>query len=62
MKVYKQAMVYGHVIVRLRDGDVDLFCRECHRWYTVTVTAEKTAELVEIDSPIPEAASDSENP
>jgi uncharacterized metal-binding protein YceD (DUF177 family) len=62
MKVYKQQMVYGHMVAILRSGEVKLFCRECHRWYTVTVTEETTAVLQEIDSPVQEEASDSENP
>jgi hypothetical protein len=62
MKVYKQHQVYGHMVATLRSGEVKLFCRECHRWYTVTVTEETTAILEEIGSPESEAASDSENP
>jgi hypothetical protein len=62
IKVYKQRLKYGHVIVTLKDGEVKLFCRECHRWYVVTVTADTTAELREIVSPIPEDASDTEIP
>lgn len=62
MKVYKQQQVYGQMIVTLRSGEVKLFCRECHRWYTVTVTEETTAILEEIDSPMTEEASDNENP
>jgi len=62
MKVYKQQQVYGHMLVTLRSGEVKLFCRECHRWYTVTVTEEATAILEEISSPAPEEASDNENP
>lgn len=62
MKVYKQQMVYGHMVVTLRDGEAKLFCRECHRWYVVMVRPDDIAVLQEIPSPIPEEASDSENP
>jgi hypothetical protein len=62
LKVYKQQQVHGHMVVKLRSGEVKLFCRECHRWYTVTVTEETTAVLEETSSPIPEEASDNENP
>lgn len=62
IKVYKQRLVFGHVIVTLNDGAVKLFCRECHRWYVVTVVADATAVLQEIISPVPEEASDTENP
>jgi hypothetical protein len=62
VKVYKQRSVYGHIVVNLRDGDVKLFCRECHRWYVVMVRPDDIAVLQEVVSPVPEEASDSENP
>lgn len=62
MKVYKQQQVYGHMVATLRDGEVKLFCRECHRWYVVTVRPGDIAVLQEIGSPVQEEASDSENP
>jgi len=62
VKVYKQRIIFGHVIMKLRDGEVKLFCRECHRWYIVTVVADSTAELKEVENPIPEEAADGVNP
>lgn len=62
MKVYKQQQVYGHMVVTLRDGDVKLFCRECHRWYVVMVRPDDLAVLQEIPSPAPEEVTDTENP
>lgn len=62
VKVYKQRSVYGHIVVTLRDGEVKLFCRECYRWYVVSVRPDNIAVLQEIPSPIPEEPSDSEIP
>lgn len=62
LKVYKQSTVFGWMVVTLRDGEVKLFCRECHRWYVVTVRPDNVAVLQEIPSPAPEEASDSEIP
>ncbi len=62
VKVYKQRAVYGHIVVTLRDGEVELFCRECHRWYVVMVRPGNVAVLQEVVSPIQEEASDTENP
>lgn len=62
IKAYKARLTFAHVIVTLKDGEVKLFCRECHRWHVVSVVADTTAVLQEIFSPIPEEASDTENP
>lgn len=62
VKVYKQRVIFGHIITTLRDGEVKLFCRECHRWYVITVTADSTAVLQEMPSPITEEAADDGNP
>ena len=62
MKVYKQHVVYGHIIVTLVDGEVKLFCRECSRWYVVMVRPGGKAVLQEIESPVPVEAPDDKNP
>jgi hypothetical protein len=62
VKVYKQREVYGHIITTLRDGEIKLFCRECHRWYVITVVADDTAVLQEMPvSPITEEDTDDGN-
>lgn len=50
IKVYKQQQTYGHAVVTLTDGNVKIFCRECHRWYVVSVRPDDIAVLQEIPS------------
>jgi len=62
VKVYKQRVIFGHIVMRLRDGEISLFCRECHRWYVISVRPDDIAVLQEIPSPIEEEAADDGNP
>ena len=49
VKVYKQRKVFAEVICR--DGLVEINCRECYRWHTVTIRKNE-AELNEIERPV----------
>lgn len=50
IKVYKQRRVFAELIAR--EGQVEINCRECLRWHTVTFRKNETAELKEIDRPV----------
>lgn len=49
VRVYKQRRIFGEVIAT--EGKVQILCRECLRWYTVTIRQPGKAELVEDKSP-----------
>lgn len=49
VKVYKQRKVFAETISR--GGVVEINCRECYRWHTVTFRQNNLAELDEIDPP-----------
>ncbi|HEY6021692.1 MAG TPA: hypothetical protein VIY48_18040 [Candidatus Paceibacterota bacterium] len=51
VKVYKQARVYGEVLVT--NGTVKLHCRECLRWHKVVMRVPGKAELVEDSVDVP---------
>lgn len=49
VKVYKGRRVFGEILVT--QGEVELRCRECLRWYKVIVPARGKPELVETPEP-----------
>jgi hypothetical protein len=49
VKVYKARRIYGEILVL--SGQVELRCRECYRWYSVTVPARGVPSLVETSEP-----------
>ncbi len=52
VKVYKQRRVYAEFIVR--EGNIELCCRECFRWHRVVFKEAPNvgAELQEVDIPV----------
>lgn len=59
VKVYKQRRVYGEVLVT--EGKVQLHCRECLRWHTVTIRQPGRAVLEE-STEVPSIETDAVNP
>lgn len=49
VKVFKQDRIYGEILIT--EGKVQLHCRECLRWHTVTIAAPGRAELAEDKDP-----------
>lgn len=49
VRVYKARRIYGEILVV--EGKVQLRCRECYRWFTVTVHSTKKPSLVETEEP-----------
>lgn len=49
VKVYKQSRIYGEIFSR--GGTIEIKCRECLRWYTVSMSSPNKAELTEQTHP-----------
>lgn len=50
VKVFKNRRIYGEILITR--GEVQLRCRECMRWYTLTIVQGKP-ELIETPEPDP---------
>lgn len=48
VKVYKNRRIYGEILVT--EGDIQLRCRECLRWYRVRIVGNKP-KLTETSEP-----------
>lgn len=49
VKVHKQRQVCGEILIR--EGTVEILCRECLRWHRVNVIQSDKAELEEVPTP-----------
>lgn len=49
VKVYKARRIFGEILVT--KGEVELRCRECLRWYKVTLPREGKPRLIETPEP-----------
>jgi hypothetical protein len=49
VKVFKARRIFGEILVT--KGEVQLRCRECFRWYTVTLPVGGKPKLIETPEP-----------
>lgn len=49
VRVFKQNRIYGEVLIK--EGTVQIHCRECLRWNTVKIVKPNVVSLEEVPAP-----------